>query len=139
MARDLTYGITINGWERLLASLEANAEDFQHLELYRVQLEEALAQFRDAESQQTALEAAKQVETRRLHSTLANGRKLATFLRHGVRQRYGDGSEKLAEFDLQPFRGRPQPEVIEPPPVKSPPPEVEVVEAIAPAMTEAPG
>jgi len=44
---------------------------------------------------------------------------VANFLRHGVRRRYGDGSEKLTEFDLQPFRLRPRPEVIPPPPVET--------------------
>ena len=135
MARELKYGVTTNGWERLLAALEANAQDFQHLEAYRVELAEALAQLREAATQQTALAAGKQTETKRVQSLLVTGRKLASFLRHGVRRRYGDGSEKLAEFDLQPFRGRPRPEVVEPP---TNPPEVAASEANPPpALAEA--
>ncbi|HEX7185186.1 MAG TPA: hypothetical protein VF756_25395 [Thermoanaerobaculia bacterium] len=49
---------------------------------------------------------------------LAEGRKLATFLRTGVKQHYGNRSEKLAEFDLQPFRGRKSQAT--PPPEKRP-------------------
>jgi len=116
MAREPKYGVTITGWERLLAAFAANAQDFQHLEAYRVQLTDALADLREAMSRQTALAAGKQNESRRLQSLLASGRKVASFLRHGVRRRYGDGSEKLTEFDLQPFRGRPSPEVVPPPP-----------------------
>lgn len=110
MARDETYEFTTNGWKQLLASLGANAEDFQHLEIYRLQLEEALAQVQDATSQQAAHEAAKRAETQRLQANLINGRKVATFLRQGVRRCYGDGSAKLAEFDLLPIRGRVRPE-----------------------------
>jgi len=128
MAREQSYGVTINGWERLLALMKANAEDFQHLEIYRLQLEEALAQVRDATSQQAAHEAAKLAETRRLHSTLTNGRKLATFLRYGVRRRYGDGSEKLAELDHPPFYGRARPEATSPEDGSPPMPPTEAAE-----------
>lgn len=42
MAREPQYGVTLNGWERLLASLEANAQDFPQLEPYRAQLQTML-------------------------------------------------------------------------------------------------
>ena len=38
MAREPKYGVTLNGWERLLASCEANAKDFPQLETYRALL-----------------------------------------------------------------------------------------------------
>ena len=50
--------------------------------------------------------AAKQDATQRLNDLLTEGRKLVTFLRGGVKQRYGDKSEKLVEFDLAPARQR---------------------------------
>ena len=126
MAREPKYGVTITGWERLLAAFAANAQDFQHLEAYRVQLADALADLQEAMSLQTAFAASKQTESRRLQSLLSSGRKVASFLRHGVRRRYGDGSEKLSEFDLQSLRVRPRPEVVPPPPT----------EIQAPAATE---
>jgi hypothetical protein len=132
MARELKYGVTINGWERLLVAFAANAEDFPHLEEYRLQLVQALEELREAAAQQAALRAGKQAASRRLRSHLTAGRKAATFLRHGVRRRYGDSSEKLAEFDLQPFRSRRRSTEQEPPPKPTPETKPPVVESPAP-------
>ena len=121
MAREPKYGTTLNGWERLLASLEANAQDFPQLETYRAQLRSMLDTARAAAAQQAALEASKQDATKRLQALLVEGRKLATFLRGGVKQRYGDKSEKLVEFDLAPVRPRVKsPDAAKPP--ATPPP-----------------
>lgn len=46
---------------------------------------------------------------RRLNDLLVEGRKLVTFLRGGVKQRYGGKSEKLAELDLAPVRPKAKP------------------------------
>lgn len=108
MAKELKYGVTLNGWEYLLSSLEANSGDFAHLEEQRLQLGVMLAEARDTANEQAAFTASKQDATQRLHFLLAEGRKLATFLRNGIRQRYGNRAEKLVEFNLQPFRGRPR-------------------------------
>jgi len=106
MAREPKYGVTLNGWERLLGSLETNAGDFPQLETYRAQLKTMLDTAKEASAQQAALAANKQETTRKLQSVLADGRKLANFLRNGVRQRYGNRSEKLVEFGLNPLRTR---------------------------------
>ena len=106
MAREPKYGVTINGWERLLASLEANTQDFPQLESYRMQLKATLEAVRETSAQQAAMAATKQEASKRLQAMLADGRKLANFLRNGVRQRYGNRAEKLVEFGLQPLRPR---------------------------------
>jgi len=106
MARDPKYGVTLNGWERLLAAFEANADDFPQLETYRVQLAAMLGELQGTAAQQAALAASKQAKSKHLRSLLVEGRKLANFMRSGVRRRYGDDSEKLVEFGLLPFRGR---------------------------------
>lgn len=127
MAREPKYGATLNGWERLLASMEANPEDFKTLEDYRVKLKSMLDTARQASAQQAAMDAAKQEATQSLQSLLTEGRKLATFLRGGVKQRYGDRSEKLVEFGLSPLRTKtkakadPKPSVT-PPPAPTPHP-----------------
>jgi hypothetical protein len=108
MAREPKYGVTFNGWERLAVRLEANAAELAHLEAPRQKLLAMLAQVRELSTQQAALAAGKQETTRRLQALIADGRKLATFLRTGVREHYGNRAEKLIEFDLQPFRGRPR-------------------------------
>jgi hypothetical protein len=40
---------------------------------------------------------------------VARGNEVASFLRLGVKVRYGRRSEKLVEFDLLPFRGKTRP------------------------------
>jgi hypothetical protein len=104
MAREPKYGTTLNGWQRLLTSMEANPQDFRPLEAYRAQLQTKLDAARQAATEQAAMAAAKQDATKRLNDLLVEGRKLVTFLRGGIKQRYGDKSEKLVEFDLTPVR-----------------------------------
>ena len=106
MSREPQYGVTLNGWERLLTSMEANAEDFKTLETYRAKLQSMLDTAREASARQAAMEASKQEATQSLQAVLVEGRKLATFLRGGVKQRYGDRSEKLVEFGLEPLRAK---------------------------------
>jgi hypothetical protein len=122
MAKEPKHGTTLNGWQRLLTSMEANAQDFTPLEAYRTQMQSMLDAARLAAKEQTAMAAAKQDATQRLNDLLVEGRKLATFLRGGVKQRYGDKSEKLVEFDLAP--ARPKAKTPEPakPPAPVPPP-----------------
>jgi uncharacterized membrane protein YccC len=122
MARDPQYGVTLNGWDRLLDPLEANAQDFPHLEAQRQELVAIRAEAREVSAEQAAMAAAKQERTKRLQTLLVEGRKLATFLRNGIRQRYGNRSEKLVEFDLKPFRGRPRPAAEPAKPAPPPPP-----------------
>jgi hypothetical protein len=112
MAREPKYGLTFNGWERLDRKLEQYMADFPHLEAPRLRLREMIGLGAELVAQQALHTAGKQEATQRLQELLAEGRKLVTFLRTGVKQHYGNRSEKLAEFDLQPFRGR-----------KTPPPE----------------
>ncbi|HEX7186126.1 MAG TPA: hypothetical protein VF756_30145 [Thermoanaerobaculia bacterium] len=106
MAREPKYGLTFNGWERLDKKLETYMADFPHLEAPRLRLREMIALGAELVAQQALHTAGKQEATQRLQELLAEGRKLVTFLRTGVKQHYGNRSEKLAEFDLQPFRGR---------------------------------
>jgi hypothetical protein len=122
MARELKYGVTLNGWERLLASMEANAPDFPQFESYRVQLKAKLEAARESSAHQAAMAATKQEATKRLQGTLAEGRKLANFLRNGVRQQYGNRAEKLVEFDLKPLRARVRTTAEAPKPPVTPPP-----------------
>ncbi|MEO6195522.1 MAG: hypothetical protein ABIS20_21075 [Thermoanaerobaculia bacterium] len=122
MAREPKYGITLNGWERLLASLEANGQDFPQFESYRTQLKAMLTAVQETSAQQTAMAATKQEASKRLQAMLADGRKLANFLRSGVRQRYGNRAEKLVEFDLKPLRSRVRTTVEVAKPPATPPP-----------------
>ncbi|MES1210785.1 MAG: hypothetical protein ABUL63_00495 [Acidobacteriota bacterium] len=112
---------TLDGWDRLSTSMGANPDQFVNLENERQLLVSILHRSRDLVIQQAALTASKQDVSKRLEALLEEGRKLATFLRVGVKQKLGNRSELLIEFGLRPFRSRfrkptppPQPELTAP-------------------------
>ena len=98
--------VTRDSWLRLLPALIANAADIPHLEPQRLRLEVVTTEVGDLLTQQAALAATRQDVSKRLQALVVEGRQLTTFLRVGVKQRYGTRSEKLSAFHLQPFRGR---------------------------------
>jgi septum formation inhibitor MinC len=108
MAR-IQNGITQSSWQFLSTALATNAKDLPHLEGHRVELADTLAKTEDLTTQLAALTASKQDISKQLTALMDNGRKLATFLRVGVKQNYGNRSEKLVEFGLQPLRTRRKP------------------------------
>ena len=119
-----TYAGIVTKWAQLALSLEANAGDLPHLEAHRQVLETLLEEAHALSSQQALRAAEKQDVTKRLQDVLDQGQKLATFLRTGVRQHFGNRSEKLVEFGLQPFRGRTKPAEPATPPRELTAPEV---------------
>lgn len=118
-----SFGEFVSHWSLLAAGLAANAGDMAHLESHRLLLQQIVAQALGALSEQRIQSAAKQDLSRRVEVLVNQGSKLASFLRAGVKQTYGNRSEKLVEFDLIPFRGKalpvkppvlPVPEAVEP-------------------------
>jgi len=106
MAKEKTYAGMLGDWRRLLEPLKANAADLPHLEAPRAKLEALLTQAVGLSQEQAARTAAKQDISQQLKSTVAEGQRLATLLRSAVKEHYGIRSEKLAEFNVQPFRGK---------------------------------
>jgi hypothetical protein len=106
-------------WHNLLRALDENAADLSHLETRTEKLRTIVALAINAFQDQAANTAAKQSATRRLEEVLSQGNKTVSFLHAGLREHYGNRSEKLTEFGLQPFRNRrPQPEISQPEGVK---------------------
>ena len=106
MARENTNSAKLGALLRFLAALEANRDDLQHLEVSRTQLASMLSQAQEFATQQAAFIASKQEASRQFQIFLLEGERVATVLRFAVKQHYGIRAEKLAEFGLQPFRGR---------------------------------
>ena len=106
MSDKTRYADHIKEWEEITASAAANASELPQLELLRVALDKLLQEARDLIKQQAAHQAAKQEASKRLLTVMTEGAKLATVVRGGLKQHYGSRAEKLAEFGLQPFRGR---------------------------------
>jgi len=125
MAIDKSYSGVLGGLARLTTALAANSADLPHLDGVRTRLEKLLADAQEAAKQQAALIASKQEATLRLRNLLTEGQRVATGAQKMLQQNYGLRAEKLAEFGLQPFRGRKlkaQPEEPAPSPAPATPP-----------------
>jgi hypothetical protein len=108
MSKESTQKGRLEEWERLIQRMAANGEELSHLEATRVRLEAMLTEAREAAAQQAAHTSGKQEATQKLKVLQVEGERLANVLRGAVKQHFGIRSEKLSEFGLQPFRGRPK-------------------------------
>jgi hypothetical protein len=122
-SRNTRQSDVIKKWQNLVSALADNIGDLQHLSTRFVKLQGILGDSIQVLQEQAAARASKQEASRRLESLLSEGEKVATFLNVGIREHYGNRSEKLAEFHLKPLRGR-RPAV----PTEPPPPEPELAE-----------
>jgi len=93
-------------WQHRLGAMEANGNDLGHLESGREKLQGIESRAQLAFRSQSAATAAKQEASKELEILIAEGRLVMAFLNAGLRDHYGKDSEKLAEFNLSPFRGR---------------------------------
>lgn len=127
MSKPKRYSDFVTEWEHLLSTVAANATDVPHLETSRAKLLGLLEQVRSLAVQQDLHAANRLAVSQQLKAALSDGKKLATFLRTGLKEHYGNRSEKLVEFGIPPFRRRTRkdaPVVTKPPEGESPPPEV---------------
>jgi hypothetical protein len=91
---------------RLNAVLEAKAAELEHLEGPAARLNALVTGAQEVARRQAALKASKQEASRELEAMLISAQRVATAIQKLLIEHYGLRSEKLAEFDLQPFRGR---------------------------------
>ena len=101
-----TNEAVVGNLQQLLAKLEANKADLPQLEISMTKLGTVMARVMDVSKQQAALTAGKQAASKELQTLLTEGQRLANVIRALLKEHYGIRSEKLAEFGLQPFRGR---------------------------------
>ena len=106
MAQETTYAGKIGRLARLSATMAENAPDIPHLEGPHGRLDTILNEAQEVARKQAALTAAKQEATKRLQTLITEGERVADGIRKFLKEHYGLRSEKLAEFGLQPFRGR---------------------------------
>jgi hypothetical protein len=95
-------------------ALVANSTDLPHMDVPRQKAEAVLTELKSLTAQQASLNAAKQDITKRLEELNTDGKRLMTFVDAGIRQHYGNRSEKLVEFDQQPFRSQPRVRLVGP-------------------------
>ncbi|HVR99663.1 MAG TPA: hypothetical protein VMW27_23770 [Thermoanaerobaculia bacterium] len=116
MVKETTYTGKFGSWQRLLTTLVANISVLGHMEAPRAKLEALLARGLEIAKQQAALAASKQELSKELQGVVVDGERTATALRVLLKEHFGPRSEKLAEFGIQPFRGRARKEKPLPPP-----------------------
>ena len=124
MSKETTLKGKLGDLQRLMSSLTANSAELAHLEPARLKFAELVANAESAADLQAVHTAAKQEASRQLQTAITEGLRMANVMRLAVKQHYGIRAEKLAEFGLQPFRGRnAKPEEPQPPtPVEIEPP-----------------
>jgi hypothetical protein len=121
MAKQQTrYADFVAEWEQLTTSLASNTNEVPHLEAPRTKLLGLLEEVKSLAVQQDLHAANKQQVSKQLKARLADGKKLATFLRTGVKEHFGNRNEKVVEFGVQPFRRRSKAPVVNPPAPVSP-------------------
>ena len=106
MLRETTNAGMLGQLVRFNAALAANSSELAHLEGMRVRFEKLVNEAQAISQQQAALVASKQEASKRLQELLSEGLRAATGMERMLLEFYGLRAEKLAEFGLQPFRGR---------------------------------
>jgi hypothetical protein len=123
MAREKTYNGVLGRWERLNQMMEVNKDDLPTLEPSRQEFAKVLVRAKEVAQRQAVHIAGKQDASKELKTLITEGERMATMLQQGLKSRYGVRSEKLAEYGIQPFRGRPRkpaPDSEEPPSTPKP-------------------
>jgi hypothetical protein len=101
-----TFADFIANGEHLNDTLLANIAEVPHLEAPRVKFAGILGQLRTLAIQHDLYTANKQQVSKQLYDLLPLAKKLATFLRSGLREHYGNRNDKLLEFGVPTFRRR---------------------------------
>jgi hypothetical protein len=122
MGNETTYSGVLGMLGRLSTALGANAADLAHLDGARLRLTKIVGDAEGIAQQQAAFTASKQDASKKFRALLVEGQRLASGMTKFLQEHYGARSEKLAEFGLQPFRGRKPrtPKTPEPPPAPAP-------------------
>jgi len=103
---ETTNTAKLGSLQKFAASIAANIPDLPHLEQSCLQFVSMVGNLQEVSKQQAALVADKQEASKKFKTLLIECQRLASVLRAAVKQHYGIRSEKLAEYNLQPFRGR---------------------------------
>jgi hypothetical protein len=101
-------------WRQVASSAAANASDLPQAQITLGSLQMVIGEVDKVVTDQSAYQASKQMASQRLQALLDEGDKLTTVLKTIIKQHYGNGSDKLVEFGIQPFRARPKPTVVPP-------------------------
>lgn len=106
MPNETTNVAKLGALQQLATAIAANTPELPHLEKSCLQYVEMVGNLQGIAKNQATLVASKQEASKQFKTLLIECQRLATVLRAAIKQHYGIRSEKLAEYNLQPFRGR---------------------------------
>jgi hypothetical protein len=129
MAKETTYTGMIGDWQRLHGLVEANKAELPQLELFLAKLGAVLERALELTKRQAAMRAAKQEASKEIRKLASEGNRLTTLIRLALKEHYGITEEKLSEYGLQPFRGRPRKEPTPEEPETPPPASADPVQS----------
>jgi hypothetical protein len=112
--RSARQGDRTKTWRTVSGSVAANAAELPQAAIPVAALDKILAEVDQIFVDQAAFRASKQLTSQRLLTLLDQGDKLTTVLKVIAKQHYGNGSDKLVEFGIQPLRVRPKATVVPP-------------------------
>lgn len=99
---------TLGELQQFKESMSANADKLKPYEETRLKFDGLVTEAQGLSQEQASLTAAKQETSKKLQQVLNEAQRVATVLRFAIKELFGRDSEKLVEFRLQPFRGRPR-------------------------------
>jgi hypothetical protein len=102
------YSTVLYKLELRSKALAANIEETPELAVSLAKLDGFLDSLRELTTEQARLTAARQEVSLRIAELIDKAQKLMTFVDLGVKHHYGNRSEKLVEYSLQPFRRKPR-------------------------------
>jgi hypothetical protein len=107
MIRNISsYPEILVSWERMHTAVSANPEELADLQPHFDQLKALLDQGNELAILQDKAASERQLAAKQLQAILREGQRLATFLRQGLKVRFGPQSARLVEFGIQPERRR---------------------------------
>ncbi len=103
------YMKRVVGWDRTTAQLADRNAELEHLVTHSAQLEGFSQQYKDRSTEYLAVCARKLELMQQMEDLFRQGEALVNFIRTGVRQYYGAGSDQLIAFGMTPTSRRPRP------------------------------
>jgi hypothetical protein len=102
------YSVVQHKLELRCKALAANIEEIPQLALPLSTLDELLALLKELTAEQARLTAARQEVSKRIAEIIDKAQRLLTYVDLAVKEHYGNRSEKIVEYGLQPFRSKPR-------------------------------
>ncbi len=102
------YAVVQHKLELRTKTLAENIEEIPQLAIPLSKLEELLTLLKELTAEQARLTAARQEVSKRMAGIIDEAQRLLTYVDSAVKQHYGNRSEKLVKYGVQPFRRKPR-------------------------------